>query len=421
MADYRDRLHSAVVMTSPDGAVFTPKWRGDSRTQAKKIGIFNFPNVDGSIVQDLGVASMMYTLTLYFEGPNNDLESDAFMAALREKGKWEVVHPVHGLKKLQPISFSPNDDPVTSGNVTQVDTEWIEPLDLVALPSASELQAAILAQIEEVNEVAAEQLEQSTFQRIVAEIAEFRAAVLDVVASVQENLQAISDFSAAVTAEIEAIQRDINAVLDVIPLDILAVAGQLQEMIQLPGRAIDSVQARLDAYAGFADDLGLMSPSTPGTPSYNRVAVQELALTAVFCAVADTSSTGVLTSRVEAIEVIETNQALLKDATDVLDATQSLFEGQAIDRQYFSQSQSYSDSGKLNALTVAYLLRSLFDLKTEKRFVLDRERNPVMVTIEEYGELGDGDINLDLFLESNAIEDNENLIMPKGRELVVYV
>ena len=105
----------------------------------------------------------------------------------------------------------------------------------------------------------------------------------------------------------------------------------------------------------------------------------------------------------------------------MLDATQSLFEGQPIDRQYFSQSQSYSDSGKLNALTVAYLLRSLFDLKTEKRFVLDRERNPVMVTIEEYGELGEGDINLDLFLESNAIEDNENLIMPKGRELVVYV
>lgn len=421
MADYRERLRPNIQLTSPDGAVFTPKWRSDPRTQAKKIGIFNFPNVDGSIVQDLGTVSMMYTLTLFFEGPNNDLDSDAFMAALRERGKWEVIHPVHGLKKLQPLSFSTNDDPVNSGNVTQVDTEWIEPLDLVALPSASELQAAIRAQIETVNEVAAEQLEQSTFQRIVAEIAEFRAAVLDVVAAVQDRLAAISDFAADITAEIEAIQRDINAVLDVVPLDIIAVAGQLQELIQLPGRAIESVEARLDAYQGFAEDLGLLSPSTPGTPSYNRVAVQELALTAVFCAVADVSSTGALQSRVEAVQVIEANQALLKDATDALDASQTLFEGQPIDRQYFSQSQSYSDSGKLNALTVAYLLRSLFDLKTEKRFVLDRERNPVMVTIEEYGSLGDGDINLDLFLESNKIEDNEHLIMPKGRELVVYV
>ena len=421
MPDYRDRLHSAVVMTSPDGAVFTPKWRGDPRTQVKKIGIFNFPNVDGSIVQDLGVASMMYTLTLFFEGPNNDLESDAFMAALREKGKWEVVHPVHGLKKLQPLSFSPTDDPVASGNVTQVDTGWIEPLDLVALPSASELQAAILAQIEEVNEVAAEQLEQSTFQKLVSEIAEIRDAVLDVVASVQENLQAITDAAAEVTAAVEAIQRDINAVLDVIPLDILAIAGQLQELIELPARAIDSVQARLDAYGSFADDIALLSPSTPGTPSYNRVAVQELALTAVFCAVADVSSTGALQSRVEAVEVIEANQALLKDATDVLDATQTLFEGQAIDRQYFSQSQSYSDSGKLNALTVAYLLRSLFDLKTEKRFILDRERNPVMVTIEEYGSVGEKDANVDFFNDTNKIEENEFVVMPKGRELVVYI
>ena len=421
MTDYRDRLRKNIQLTSPDGSIFTPLWRGDSRAQTKKIGIFNFPNVNGSIVQDLGVTSTTYTLTLFFEGPDNDLDSDAFMTALGEKGVWKVIHPVHGEKTLQPLSFSPTDDPVRSGNVTQVDTEWIEPLDVSAVPSASELQATVRTQIDAVNSVAADQLEQSTFQETAAEVGGFRAAVLDIVSAVEGKLQSISDASADITAEMNAIKRDIDAVLTVVPLDIIAIAGQVQELIQLPARAIQDTQARLDAYRGFAVAAGLLSPEIPGTASYNRVAVQELALTAAIGAVSDISSTGTLLSRTEAIGVIEDNLTLFKDVTDTLDASQELFEGQSIDVQYFSQSQSYSVTAQLSALTVAYLLRALFDLKTEKRFVLDRERNPVMVAIEEYGSPGEGDVNIDLFLLSNSIEGNEHLIMPKGRELVVYV
>jgi hypothetical protein len=331
------------------------------------------------------------------------------------------VHPVHGLKKLQPISFAPADEPVTSGNVTDINTEWIEPLELAVIPSASELQGAVANQINEVNETASDQLDTSVFQKTAAEIAEFRTAALDVVANVESHLEGISKISATITAEMEAIKRDIDAVLAIVPLDVVAVAGQIQALVQLPARAIQDTQARLDAYQNFAAGIGLISPETPGTPSYNRVAIQETALTASFAAVADVSSTGVLQSRAESVGVIETVQALFKDATDALDATQELFEGASIDKQYFSQSQSYSDSALLIAQTVTYLLRAAFDLKVEKRFVLDRARNPVMVCIEEYGDLGDGDVNLDFFNDTNKIEEGEFSLMPKGRELVVYV
>jgi len=107
--------------------------------------------------------------------------------------------------------------------------------------------------------------------------------------------------------------------------------------------------------------------------------------------------------------------------TNNLDASQVLFEGSSIDRQYFSQSQSYSVAARMNALTVAYLLRAAFDLKVEKRFVLTRARNPVTVTIEEYGSLGKDDLFLDLFNASNKIQGNEFIMMTKDRELVVYV
>ncbi len=287
--------------------------------------------------------------------------------------------------------------------------------------SVPELQSNVESQIEALNDVSADQLNDNTFQDTAAEIGGFRAAVLDVVANVESHIESISDFAADINAEITAIKRDIDTVLAVVPLDILAVAGQIQELIQLPARAIQDVQARLDAYKNLATGLGLLSPDSPGTVSYNRVAVQELALTATIGAVSDISSTGTLLSRTEAVGVIEDNLNLFNDITDNLDASQVLFEGSSIDRQYFSQSQSYSEAARLSALTVAYLLRAAFDLKVEKRFVLKQSRNPVSVTIEEYGSLGEGDVFLDLFLDSNKIQGNEFIMMPKGRELVVYV
>lgn len=419
---YRDRLRPNITLTSPDGNVHTALWVGDKSSQSKKVGIFNYPDVKGSTTQDRNVRATMYPLSLSFVGDDNDLDAIAFMASLSEKGVWDVVHPVLGLLKLQPLEFSPNWQPVKSGNITQVDTEWIEPISPAAVASAPELQAIVSAQIDAVNEVAAEQLEQSVFQAAAEQIAAFRAAVLDGVAAVQENLQPIADFSASITAEIEAITRDINTVLAVVPLDIIAVAGQLQAMIQLPARAIQDVESRINTYKALADDISFsLTPDTPGTASYNRVAVQELCLTAVFCAVADISSTGVLVSRVEAIGIIQANLDLFNDATNALDASQTLFDGQSIDKQYFSQSQSYAVSAELNAQTVEYLLRSAFDLKTEKRFVLTAPANPARIAMQEYGGTGDGDANLILFNETNNIQGDEFLMMQAGREVVVYI
>lgn len=421
MADYRDRLRPSIQLTSPDGAVFVALWIGNKSTHAKKIGIFDYRGVPGSTVQDGNIKSATYSLTLHFQGPQNDLEARAFIAALPEKGVWEVVHPVLGVLKLQPMSFTPDWQPVTSGNVTIIETEWIEPLDIAVVRSVLELQLLIVAQNEEVNEVAAEQLKQSTFQKTAAQAAAIRDSVLKVVAAVEDKLETISDFAADVTAAMLAIKRDIDSVLAVIPMDIIALAGQMQELIQLPGRAIQDVQARLDAYKGFAISAGLLSPDTPGTASYNRVAVQELALTAAMGAVADVASTGELLSRTEAVGVIEDVLALFDDVTNNLDASQALFDNSSIDAQYFSQSQSYSVAARLNALTVAFLLRASFDLKVEKRFVLKQAANPARIAMIEYDGPGEGDINIDFFNATNKIQGDEFMIMPKGRELVVYV
>ncbi len=62
MADYRDRLRPDIQLISPEGTIFIALWSGNDRSQDKKVGIFDYPLVDGSTVQDLGVSAAPYPL-----------------------------------------------------------------------------------------------------------------------------------------------------------------------------------------------------------------------------------------------------------------------------------------------------------------------------------------------------------------------
>ena len=119
---YQDRLQPQITLTSPSGLVFTAKWIGNARSQEKDLGIFKTPGVKGVKIQDLELGATTYPLTIYFDGPDNDLDSEKFVVALAERGSWQVIHPLKGEKSLQLVSYSEAVQPVTSGNITTITT-----------------------------------------------------------------------------------------------------------------------------------------------------------------------------------------------------------------------------------------------------------------------------------------------------------
>ena len=421
MADWRDRLAESVQLTSPDGNIFTALWQRNTYSASKKLGIFEYPKVDGSVVQDLNLNGTRYPLTLFFEGPNHDIEARNFFKALAEIGVWEVIHPVHGRLILQPITFTPTDDPTGNGNITQVQTEWIEPSTDAITQTVPQLAGAITAQSLNVDESASDQFVNNIQTATAAEGIATEAATEAVVITVRSTLGPIFEGVAEITAQMEAIQRGIQATLDDAILSPIALAGQIQALIQLPLLAIRDIGARLAAYGNLITDLANLTPEAPNTEGENTVSVQELAYTAAITAIAGIAASGTLDTRPEAIEAAEDIFALFKQVTDELDLTQELFGENPIDAQYFSQSQSFTDLSLLVAQAIAFFLTASYDLKVEKRFTLDIPKAPIMITIEEYGELGENDSNFDLFLASNKLKGNDIRILPAGREVVVYV
>lgn len=136
MSDWQTRLQRQIWFLSPEGNEFNAKWRANDRELTKMIGEFSFPGRDGSIVQDLGSRAVRYPLTFYFDGPDHDLWASAFFEALKERGAWMIEHPVHGFIELQPTQIREITDPVESGNMTELSSQWIEPLDEITLETA---------------------------------------------------------------------------------------------------------------------------------------------------------------------------------------------------------------------------------------------------------------------------------------------
>ena len=98
---WKDRIQPSVKLTSPSGLEFTASWVGNDRTFQRKLGIFDYPGLNGVYVQDLGTSGVTYPLTLMFTGEDNDIEASRFFAACGNPGLWKIQHPTKGALNLQ--------------------------------------------------------------------------------------------------------------------------------------------------------------------------------------------------------------------------------------------------------------------------------------------------------------------------------
>lgn len=440
-SNWRDRLAESIKFISPEGNEFEAKWRGSPRNMPKKLGILRFPKIKGDIVQDMEVASTLYPITFFFDGENNDTEAAAFFQACKETGNWEVIHPVHGFLGLQLVSVGEVDDPITSGNITEINTEWIEGIDPIALKTAREMKGIIDGQIDDLNINAAQQFADG--------ILETSETLKDAIRKGTDGISNVSEFVLgplfttvdALDNAVNAIQDGIQDTLNATVLQADALSGQIQNLINLPLFA-NSQRDRLGTYAALLTALSNQLPggsesTTSATAASsvkrNAALTTELGMNAALSALAKITNTtaiaprgtgaddtGALETRAQAVQMAVDLTDIYDDMVTALEAVQEDFSGLDIDDQYYSQSSAFTDAALLLGFAIEYLLTIAFQLSIERRFIIDKPRAPIEITITEYGSLGENDSNFDLFIRSNELSGNDILLLPRGREVVIY-
>jgi hypothetical protein len=411
----KGRVRESFVMTSPALDTFTPKWAGDDRSKEKMLGMFQYARIKGTVVQDLGEGSVSYPLTLYFDGPDHDLEAQRFWQACSQSGVWDIMHPTKGFVGLQLMRVSEQIQPVKASNQTTFTTEWIEPIDPVTLKTVAQMAAEAGMKLNEFNDVAASEFAGKISAGSLAERMKIAAVVGKVTGAMDKTLGPIAEAVVGINEAFDAVLRGVQDVLSATILDPLALASQIQMLAQLPMLATQDIRGRLSAYNDLCVEIFGIE-----LDDINGAAVRELSLNAITGGLSRIATTGTddpaaggsaLRSKAQVVNAIETIDAQYAAILTQLDTD-------AVQLPPFpSQVTTFTPGLLLIGLGIRYMLDAFYNLRIEKVFILDVPSTPIRLAVENYG---NAEAGLGLLIQSNALKGDRLIWLPAGTEVVIY-
>lgn len=405
---WNDRLKEAAY-TSPGGTRVTFSYEDVRKSVEKRTSAFEFPDADGTFVQDLGHTGRRYPIRAFFSGGDYDLAADEFENLLLERGIGRLEHPLYGTIDVIPFGvITRRDDLKSAANQAVIELTFWETIGLVYPTAQADPASSVLAAVSEYNAAVSDEFAESLSLDTAVERVTFKNEYLALLDTVSTGLQAIANAQDDVRQQFDAIVDSVNRGIDVLVDEPLALAFQTALLIQAPARALTSITARLSSYGDLAQSIVTQGSSAD---SENEFRTQDL--------YASSYVTGSIVSTVNSQFLTKT------DALAAAEAVLTQFETVAAWRDDNFENLDAIDTGsayqKLQeavAITAGFLVEISFSLKQERRVILDRARTIIDLAAELYGAI---DSELDFLISSNDLSGSEILELPTGREIVYYV
>ena len=423
---WQDRLRKAAYV-SPKGTRVEFDYEDVTKLVDKRTAAFNFPDADGTYIQDSGHTGWRYPLRVIFWGEDYDTAAATFEEALSEKGEGVLEHPAYGTINVVPFGEIRRRDKLkTNANQATVEVVFWETTGIIFPTSQTDPKSDILSALEKYNEKAAQELADNTSLTKVTAAAKAKNgyqallnAAVDGVKTVS-GLMAIADTQDDVKRQFTAIVDSINAGIDTLISDPLTLAFQTLLLIQSPARAAAAIEARLSAYGDLATSIfsgegAVKTPDVTRNPA-NEYYIEELYAAgyvtgAILSAVTPSAAASATATATQAIETAET-------VLDLAAAVNDWRDDNLVSLSLIDTGGAYQQLQEAVALTAGFLVQTSFTLKQERRLVLTSPRTVIDVVAEIYGSVDD---ELDFFINSNALTGSEILELPRGREIVYYI
>lgn len=436
---WQERLREAAYR-SPNGTRTVFTFQDVSRVVEKKTSAFDFPDADGTLVQDLGRKGRRYPLRLIFSGDDHDLEADDFELTLLERGAGVLEHPRYGQVDVVPFGeITQRDDLKTRANQTVIEVVFWATIGTAYPTGQTDGAAEALAAVDAYTAAASEQLEDALQLDTQFEEVTFRDQWEGFLDNVEGALAEVAEVQEDITRQFNDINDSINRGIDVLVGEPLTLAFQTLALIKAPARAAAQIEARLNAYGDLATSIvngtsnRIGTAGTPQTvqPTNDNRAANELASREVFAQGAVAGSVtatvssarapedeGGYTTQPQAIAAAEQLLDQFEQVTDWADQNYRELDGSGTEgKPVVDTGAGYQQLQKAVALAAGVLVQLAFDLRQERRITLDRARSLYDFVGEYYGDI---DANLDFFINTNDLTGSEILELPKGRTVVVY-
>lgn len=389
------------TITTGDGKEWTPKWKNAVKDVDYNSSVFEFVNVEGSLVVRKKAKGRRFNLEFYFDGENAVDTGNNFELSSRDSRAWTIKHPFYGNFKCQPLTLKQDNSNlnVSIFNVSVIETiselypkytKIIEDEISSGVTSTNEAQSQSYDNSGELdkNDLAnnVEYLDNTLSKTILTgeDLLEFKSLVADAVIEINN-----------VTSTGLSIMRTIQALINypaTIQQTVQARFNTLQEAFLGIINLFDGNKHQFEVVSGSLISAMTLASTTNITDDYDirkYVADQQDKLTIEY------------NRYIEFLDSLQTDRA---DSND-------------------SYIPDFTGMNKLNSLfnlTIANLFNIAFGSKQEREHVLEKDSNIILLTHRFYG-LDDQDENIDLFIKTNDIGLTEMLNIKKGRKILYYV
>lgn len=435
---------SEAAYTSPSGKRLVFNYEPSvEKTTSLKTSENVFPDLDGAEIQSLGLGGKKFPMTAIFSGEDCLKDADEFESLLCERGYGELEHPVYGKHTVVPTGdISRSDNLVSGANESRVKITFSETIsdrtfpdsDISAVDALDEAmesyeEAAVSSFLETVatdtieDEIQLQntlKTQSDTLFKGVEKIAE----KTDDLQEKQEMLQDLQNMKNSVSSW--------TSKIDTISPNLENIARTIIQAARLPSKMIIGALAKIEAYASIIKDLINNVKKDP--VGLNAIANQFAATSSMVGAlVASLGFGAAYTAFLSSVSSSASGSSKslaggFKSRADVLSIASSI-------RSYFEEYISYMDSqtdknafvdtgDAYSALleTVVSAIQVLeavsFNLASARTLTLSEDRQLLELLTELYGKDGFG--RMDEFITDNALNANELVLIPMGREVRYY-
>lgn len=409
---WTDRIQEAAYTSPKSGTRITFDFEDVSVSFDKKTSAYEFPDAEGTYIQDLGPTGRRYPIRAIFWGTDYDLQADIFETVLREQGVGRLEHPKYGSVDVVPFgAITRRDDLKTAANQAIFELTFWETTGIVYPTTQTDPAEAVRAAVDAYNAAAADNFAEQTSLGTVSEQVTFKSTITALLNDAIEGLKSIANASSDTSSTFSDISDSINNGIDVLITEPRTMAAQMVLLIQSAAKSAIDVQTRVIAYRDQID--AILNGPEPTTANGGENAFIGSALYAA------TYTTGSIVSAVNA--QFETKTDALTAAEEILLQFEEVNAWREAGFETIGEvdtGEAYQKLQAAAALTAGYLVSLSFSLKQERRFTLTRNRTPLDLAAELYGET---DSALDFFISSNDLSGSEILEIQRGREIVYYV
>lgn len=385
-----------------------------------------YVGIDKTESKTMGSDSDVFPMVCVFDDDDHDKTSAAFVVSLREecdRNKTGILeHPREGIKRVAVDRGTIRHNPAKSSAETIVSVTFVEQMEA----EAGQQDDPDVTTVKALAGVLDSGADDFSLMTLIDNVSDRLAAIRAVTTNlnkIQASMGSVLAANAEALTTFNAIQDDILRNVGVLITSPAVLAAQMQRMIGTIADTPATFQEKFDAWTGVyksVAETSVASISTSTIANRNQIANNEMVAGAavansIAAAVADLtefkSKAAALDATYQAIQQVD-------ELGGTLDAEQEKYALRIVQKQYFSQTDTYGYLKYLASLSWRAATTGINQIPATFAITLENDSELLNIVYKYHGTVDDD--TLDRVIDNNNLTPDEIAgILKAGRELIL--